>query len=56
MSTNPGRVFKGKKMHGRMGGSIKRELNLQVYRVDHERSLLYICGPVPGAKGEKLYL
>jgi len=47
----PGRVFKGKKMAGHMGDARVTTQNLQVVRVDTERNLLLIKGPVPGASG-----
>ncbi len=46
----PGRVFKGKKMSGQMGNVRATVQNLEVVRVDPERSLLLIKGAVPGAK------
>jgi large subunit ribosomal protein L3 len=46
----PGRVFKGKKMAGHMGAVKQTTQNLQVVRVDAERNLLLIRGPVPGSK------
>jgi large subunit ribosomal protein L3 len=46
----PGRVFKGKKMAGHMGAVRQTTQNLQVVRVDTERNLLLIKGPVPGSK------
>jgi large subunit ribosomal protein L3 len=45
----PGRVWKGKKMAGHMGGTRTTAANLQVVRVDAERNLLLIKGAVPGA-------
>ncbi|PIE82289.1 MAG: 50S ribosomal protein L3 [Cardiobacteriales bacterium] len=47
----PGRVFKGKKMSGRMGNKMRSIQNLQIVRVDSERNLLLIKGAVPGSKG-----
>ena len=47
----PGRVFKGKKMPGRMGGSRVTTRNLEVVRVDRDRDLLLIKGAVSGARG-----
>jgi large subunit ribosomal protein L3 len=47
----PGRVFKGKKMAGHMGSEQVTIQNLEVIRVDAERNLLLIKGPVPGAPG-----
>jgi len=50
----PGRVFKGKKMAGHMGGRRRTALNLNVVRVDAERNLLLIKGAVPGARGGRV--
>ena len=47
----PGRVWKGKKMSGHMGNAKTTVQNLEVVRVDTERSLLLVKGAVPGAKG-----
>jgi large subunit ribosomal protein L3 len=47
---DPGHVFKGKKMSGRMGGRQATQQNLEVVRVDTERNLLLVKGAVPGAK------
>jgi large subunit ribosomal protein L3 len=46
----PGRVFKGKKMAGHMGSVKQTTQNLEIVRVDAERNLLLIRGPVPGSK------
>jgi len=50
----PGRVFKGKKMSGHMGNVRRTAQNLEVVRVDEERSLLLIKGAVPGHKGGRV--
>ncbi|SRR6266511_1634060 len=47
----PGRVFKGMKMSGRMGGVRYTVQNLTVHAVDVENNLLLIKGAVPGPKG-----
>lgn len=47
----PGRVFKGKKMAGHMGAEQVTTQNLEIIRVDAERSLLLVKGAVPGAPG-----
>jgi len=47
----PGRVFKGKKMAGHMGSVRTTTQNLTVVRIDSEREVILIRGPVPGAKG-----
>ena len=49
---DPSKVFKGKKMHGYMGGHTRVQYGLKVYRVDHDRCLVYLLGSVPGAAGE----
>ncbi|HEV7157645.1 MAG TPA: 50S ribosomal protein L3 [Caulobacteraceae bacterium] len=48
---DPGKVFKGKKMAGHMGGDHVTTLNLTVFRVDVERGLILIKGAVPGTEG-----
>lgn len=53
-ATDPQRVFKGRKLPGRMGGDRRTVQGLQVVRVDSERNLLLIRGAVPGAKGSWL--
>jgi large subunit ribosomal protein L3 len=47
----PGRVFKGVRMAGRMGGVRTSALNLTVHGVDTGRGLLLIKGAVPGPAG-----
>jgi large subunit ribosomal protein L3 len=47
----PGRVFKGLRMAGRMGGVRQTTQNLTVHAVDAEKGLLLIKGAVPGPKG-----
>lgn len=47
----PGRVFKGMKMAGRMGGVRQTTQNLKIYAVDADKGLLLIKGAVPGPRG-----
>jgi large subunit ribosomal protein L3 len=47
----PGRVFKGKKMAGRMGGARVTLRKVPVVKIDAERNLIAIKGPVPGPNG-----
>ncbi len=47
----PGRVFRGMRMAGRMGGVRSATQNLTVHAVDAEKGLLLIKGAVPGPKG-----
>ncbi len=47
----PARVFKGKRMPGRMGGDTTTLMNIEVVRVDAERNIVLLAGSVPGPKG-----
>jgi large subunit ribosomal protein L3 len=49
-SVDAARTFKGMKMGGQMGNVRRTNRNLEVMRIDTERNLLLIKGPVPGAK------
>lgn len=48
---DPGRVWKGKKMPGRMGGKNNTTQNLKVVKIDPVRNLVYVKGAVPGTNG-----
>lgn len=48
--TSPGKVFKGTPMAGRMGNDRVTVKKAQIVRVDAERALLLVKGPVPGAR------
>lgn len=50
-TTGTARVFKGKKMPGRMGNERITASNLKVALIDTERNLIGIKGSVPGSKG-----
>jgi large subunit ribosomal protein L3 len=52
----PARVFKGKRLPGRMGNDTTTVLNLEVVQVDAERDLLMVKGAVPGPKGAVLVI
>jgi large subunit ribosomal protein L3 len=54
--TTPGRVFKGMRMAGRMGGERVTAQSLEVVLVDPERNLLAVKGSVPGAKNGLLLI
>ena len=47
----PGRVFRGHKMAGRMGGERQTTSNLTIHAVDADKGLLLIKGAVPGPRG-----
>ncbi len=53
-NTAPQRVFKGKRMAGRMGHERVTIKNLEVIEVNPEKNLLVIKGAVPGTRGSLL--
>jgi large subunit ribosomal protein L3 len=50
-ATDPARVFKGRKMPGRLGHERVTTLAVKVVKVDAERNLIMVRGSVPGANG-----
>lgn len=46
----PARVFKGKRLAGRMGGDRVTIQNLEIVRVDTDKNVILVKGNVPGAK------
>jgi large subunit ribosomal protein L3 len=48
--STPGRVFKGKRMPGRMGNDTVTSQNLVVSRIDPENNIIAVRGSVPGPK------
>lgn len=54
--TTPGRVYKGKRMPGRMGNQRVAAQNLEVVLVDPQRNLLAVKGSVPGARNGLLLI
>ena len=54
--STPGRVFKGMRMAGVMGGVTVTTQNLTVHSVDAERNLLLIKGAVPGPDGQLVFI
>ena len=53
---DPGRVFKGKKMAGRMGNKRVTKQNLKIIQIDNTNNILIIKGSVPGKKNSIIYL
>lgn len=54
--TTPGRVFKGRKMSGRMGGVQVTDKNLTVIAVEPEKNLVLLKGAVCGKPGNLVKL
>ncbi|MGO3146672.1 MAG: 50S ribosomal protein L3 [Leucobacter sp.] len=55
-AATPGRVFRGQKMAGRMGGERVTVQNLLVQAVDAEKGLILVKGAVPGARGRLVFV
>lgn len=47
----PGRVFKGLRMAGRMGGERRTIQNLKIQAIDTEKGIVLVTGAIPGPKG-----
>ncbi|KAG2720733.1 hypothetical protein I3843_02G038400 [Carya illinoinensis] len=54
--TTPGRVYKGKKMPGRMGGTNRKIRKLKIVKIDKDLNVVMIKGAVPGKPGNLLRL
>lgn len=55
-SSSPGRVLKGTRMAGHMGGDRVTVQGLKVYKTDLDRNLLLVKGAVPGNKNGLLII
>jgi large subunit ribosomal protein L3 len=53
---DPGRVYPGKKMAGRMGNKRITTQNLAVVRVDTELDLIFVRGAVPGVDNAQVLI
>ena len=53
---DPGRVFKGKKMAGRMGHRKVTKQNLKIIEIDSVNNILIVKGSVPGKKNSVIFL
>ena len=53
---DPGRVFKGKKMSGRMGFKKVTKQNLKILEVDEANNLLIVKGSIPGKKNSIIFI
>lgn len=55
-TTTPGRVYKGKRMAGRMGTDTVTVKNLKVVSIDEKTGILTVKGVVPGGKNALLVI
>ena len=56
MCAYPGKIIKGKKLPGRMGGKQKTVKGLHVVKVDTDNNLLLVKGSIPGFNGNYIYI
>ena len=54
--TDPGKVFKGKKMAGHLGAERVTVQNLKILEVDEELSTISVLGAVPGAMNSSVVM
>ena len=55
-SQDPGRVFKGKKMAGRMGAKNITKQNLKIVDIDEKNKIIVVKGAVPGKNNSIVFL
>jgi len=55
-SQTPGRVFKGKKMAGRMGNKQVTVKGSKIIGIDTEKKEILVSGPVPGSRNSEVTL
>lgn len=56
MRTDPGRIFKGTRMAGRMGGDTMTFKHRAIVASDAQKGVLAVKGPVPGPNGATVLL
>ncbi len=56
MCQDPGRVYKGKKMPGRVGSKKIFLKNLKILKIDFNYNIFYLNGCVPGFKNSDLFI
>jgi large subunit ribosomal protein L3 len=52
----PSRVFKGKRLPGRLGGAKVTSPSVKIVDVRPDENLIFLKGPVPGAKGTIVFI
>jgi large subunit ribosomal protein L3 len=55
-SSDPSRVFPGKRLGGRDGGSQRTVANLEVVKILPEENLILVKGAIPGFNGSTVYI
>ena len=54
--TSPGRIWKGTRMAGRMGGESVSVKNLSITKIESDKNLIFVRGAVPGSKNGIVYI
>ena len=54
--SGPGRLFKGRKMSGRMGAERVTVKNLRIIKIDKDNNLIAVKGAIPGIRGTLIEL
>ena len=54
--TDPGKVWKGTRMAGRMGNDRVTVKNLQIVKLDEPKNIIFIKGAIPGSNNKIIYL
>jgi len=54
--TDPGKVWKGTRMAGRMGNDKLTTKNIKVVRLDENKNLIFLKGAIPGSNNKIVYL
>ncbi|HBE04649.1 MAG TPA: 50S ribosomal protein L3 [Spirochaetia bacterium] len=55
-NTFPGRIWKNKKMPGRMGNAVKTVQNLKIIEIDKQNNIILLKGSVPGPTNGIVFL
>ena len=53
---DPGKVFIGKKMAGRMGDKLRTIQNIEIIKTDRDNNLIYLKGSIPGSKNSEVLI
>ena len=54
--TDPGKVWKGTRMAGRMGNDRVTVKNLQIVKLDESKNIIFVKGAIPGSNNKIIYL
>ena len=54
--TDPGKVWKGTRMAGRMGSDTVTVKNLEIVKIDNNQNTIFVNGAIPGSKNSIVYI